>query len=383
VASLLLAGLALRGGDGGVTAHGQGQDLALRQIGNFDQPTYVAHAPRRPGLLYVVERGGTIRVLRRGGKLARPLLNIRDRVRSAGSEEGLLSVAFHPAYPRNRSFFVYYVDSAGDIQVDRFRSRPGRPARANPRSRRSVIRIPHPTFSNHNGGQLQFGPDGFLYLGTGDGGGSGDPRGNAQSNRSLLGKLLRIEPRPRGGHRSPRTNPFAGRSGRNQIYSLGLRNPWRFSFDRRTDDLSIADVGQGRWEEISHVTLARARGANFGWNCREGREPFASPAPACAGRAGFAEPVHAYRTHVDGTCAVTGGYVVRGRGGPAAMRGRYVYGDFCSGEIRSLDPYAADPSATDRAAGLTVGRLSSFGQGHRGRTYAVSLSGPVHRIISR
>jgi glucose/arabinose dehydrogenase len=268
--------MALVGGHAGARAEAQSPRLALRTVGNFDQPVYVAHAPRRPRLLFVVERPGTIRVLRKGRRLARPLLDIRGRVRTVGTEEGLLSVALHPRYPRNRSFFVYYVNNEGDIQGDRFRSRPGRPARANRRSRRTVITVPHPVHSNHNGGQLQFGPGGLLFLATGDGGGAGDPRGNAQSKRSLLGKLLRIRPRPRGGHRSPRANPFVGRAGRNQIYSLGLRNPWRFSFDRRTGDIWIADVGQGRWEEINHTTRNEARGGNFGWNCREGPEPSAT-----------------------------------------------------------------------------------------------------------
>jgi glucose/arabinose dehydrogenase len=379
----VLAGLALSGGDAGNRTDAQSPRLALRAVGSFDQPVYVAHAPTRPRLLFVVERPGTVRVLRRGRRAPRPFLDIRDRVRTVGTEEGLLSVAFHPRYPRNRSFFVYYVNNNGDIQVDRFRSRRGRPAQANPRSRRMVITVPHPGHSNHNGGQLQFGPGALLFMATGDGGGGGDPGGNAQNRRSLLGKLLRIRPRPKGGHRSPRTNPFVDGAGRNQIYSLGLRNPWRFSFDRRTGDIWIADVGQSSWEEINHTTRSEARGANFGWNCREGPEPFGSPAPVCARRTGFAEPTHAYRTHVGGTCAVTGGYVVRGRGGPAALRGRYVYGDFCSGLIRSLNPNAADTSATDRATGLTVNSLSSFGEGRRGALYAISLNGPVHRIISR
>jgi glucose/arabinose dehydrogenase len=386
-ACLLGAALSLHGGQGGGLANGQAQRVALKQIGSFNQPSYVAHAPRRPRLLYVVEQPGTIRVLRRGRTLSRPFLDIRNRVRSVGTEEGLLSVAFDPRFPRNRSFFVYYVNNAGDIQVDRFRSRPRRPARANPRSRSTVIEIPHPTFSNHNGGQLQFGPGGLLFLATGDGGGGGDPDANAQDPGSLLGKLLRIRPQPQGGHRSPRSNPFVGRAGRNQIYSLGLRNPWRFSFDRRTNDISIADVGQNRWEEINHTARGEARGANFGWNCFEGLEPFAGASPACEriDRSELTEPVHVYPIFGGRPeCAVVGGYVVRGRGGPAPLRGRYVYGDFCSGEIRSLNPSAANPSRTDRPAGLPrVSQLSSFGEGPRGALFVTSRVGPVHRIVSR
>jgi glucose/arabinose dehydrogenase len=364
-------------------AEAQAQRLALKQIGTFDAPTHVAHAPRRPRLLYVVEKPGTIRVVRRGKRIRRPFLDIRGRVRDAG-EAGLLSVAFHPRFPRNRQFYVYYVSARGNIQVDRFRSRRGTPLRAAPRSRRSVITVPH-TRGNHFGGQLGFGRGGLLYVGTGDGGGSGDPDENAQDRRSLLGKLLRIKPRPRGGHRSPRGNPFVGGPGRDQIFSLGLRNPWRFSLDRRTNDLWIADVGQNRWEEVNRVSVREGRGANFGWNCREGTEAFAGASAACAGidPSSFTEPVHTYPIFGGRPqCAIVGGHVVRDRG-PAPLRGRYVYGDHCSGEIHSLAAGAANPSATDRPTGLRVGQLSSFGEGRRGWTYLTSLNGTVHRIVSR
>jgi len=376
-ATLLAAVLGLTaGGDRSEAQSG----LGLARIGTFDQPVHVAHVARKRKLLYVVEQPGTIRVLRKGRRLGRPLLNIRGRVRSGG-EEGLLSVAFHPRFPKNRSFFVYYTNDAGNIQVDRYRTRKKQPksaTRAKPRSRRTVISIRHPGASNHNGGQLQFGPGGQLFLATGDGGGSGDPNGNAQNRRSLLGKLLRIKPKPRGGHRSPKSNPYVGRRGRNQIFSIGLRNPWRFSFDRRNGSLWIADVGQDRFEEINHRTLPRARGANFGWNCREGREPFGGAAPVCGQRSGFTNPVHVYG---DPGCAVTGGYVARGRGAPRQLRGRYVYGDFCTGDIRSLHP--ANPSGSDQSTGLTIGALTSFGEGRRGKLYAASRSGAVHRIVSR
>jgi glucose/arabinose dehydrogenase len=240
--------------------------------------------------------------------------------------------------------------------------------------------IPHPRFANHNGGQLQFGPDGFLYLGAGDGGSSGDPDENAQNPDQLLGKLLRIAPRRKGGYGTPSSNPFDDGAGRDEIYALGLRNPYRFSFDARTNDLLIGDVGQNEWEEIDRIGLRAARGANFGWDLLEGNHAFeGDPSNPPAGYVG---PIHEYATHQGGTCAITGGYVVRDRG-LGSLAGRYLYADFCVGQIRALDPYAQNPSATDAAVGLRVDSLSSFGEGVRNRIYVTSLDGPVYRIVQR
>jgi glucose/arabinose dehydrogenase len=370
--------LGLAGGDSRAVAGAGG--VGLRSIGTFDSPVYVANAPRKPRLLFVVEQPGTIAVLRKHRRLRRPLLDIRSLVQYGG-EEGLLSVAFHPRYRKrkNRRFFVYYVTNAGNLQVDRFKAaRRGRP-RAKPRSRRTVLTIPHPTFANHNAGQLQFGPGRDLFIATGDGGGAGDPGENAQDPGSLLGKLLRIHPRRKRGYRIPRSNPFVGRAGRDEIYALGLRNPYRFSFDRRTADISIGDVGQASWEEIDHETLASARGANFGWDNLEGNHPFEAP---FSEPPNYRAPIHEYPTHVAGTCAVTGGYVVRNRN-LRSLAGRYVYADFCRGELRSLHPDVANPAATDAALGLEVPLTSSFGEGRRGRLYVASLNGPVYRIAPR
>jgi glucose/arabinose dehydrogenase len=239
-------------------------ELKLKRVGGFDAPVYVADAPGARDLLFVVEQPGTVRVVRDGRTLARPFLNIRDQVRYGG-EQGLLSIAFDPDYEHNRRFFVYYVTTGGDIRVDLMRRKKRSATRAEPSSRRKLIEIPHPTNENHNGGQLQFGPDGSLFLATGDGGGAGDPKGNAQDRNSLLGKLLRIDPRRNGGYSTPSSNPFSGGAGEDEIYALGLRNPYRFSFDRKTGDLLIGDVGQNDWEEIDHVGFDAARGANFGW----------------------------------------------------------------------------------------------------------------------
>ncbi|MGH2954966.1 MAG: PQQ-dependent sugar dehydrogenase [Solirubrobacterales bacterium] len=355
-----------------------GGNLGLRQLGNFDSPVYVENAPGAKRLLFVVEQAGTISVMRKNRTLARPFLDISDLV-SFGGEEGLLGLAFDPRYQRNRRFYVYYVTEGGDLRVDSFKRKRRSSTRAKRKSRRLVIAIPHPTASNHNGGQLSFGPDRFLYLGPGDGGGAGDPEGDAQNPESLLGKILRIDPKRKRGYRSPASNPFAGDvPGRDEVFATGLRNPYRFSFDAKTGDLSIGDVGQNQWEEINHVSLARARGANFGWNLFEGNHEFEgdldNPPP------NYVPPIHEYASGAGGTCSVIGGYVVRDRGLPA-LRGRYVYGDFCAGFVHSLDPDAPDPPATDGSTGLRVDSLSSFGEGFRNRLYAVSLDGPVYRVV--
>jgi glucose/arabinose dehydrogenase len=370
---ILAAALVLAGGDPESRAQAGGGPT-LHRVGGFDAPVYVENAPGQRKLLFVVEQRGIVRVVRSGKVLRRPFLNLEREVRYGG-EQGLLSIAFDPAYARNRRFYVYYVDSAGDLRVDGLRRKRRDPTRADPGSRRKVIGIPHPGFDNHNGGQLQFGRDRHLYLAPGDGGSAGDPRGNAQSRGTLLGKLLRIDPRKRGGYKTPKSNPFRGGDGRSEIYALGLRNPYRFSFDSKTGDLLVADVGQSDWEEINRVSRGNARGANFGWDLFEGNHVFEGD-----GRepANYRPPIHEYARR-GGNCAVTGGYVVRARDLPG-VRGRYLYADFCRGQIRSLDPYAQNPSATDSATGLTVDAPSSFGEGTGGRIYVTSLNGGVFRI---
>lgn len=355
-------------------ATGRAGGLKLKRIGGFDAPVYVEDAPGAPKLLFVVEQPGEIRVLRSGKELKRPFLNLRSRVRYGG-EQGLLSVAFDPGYARNRRFFVYYVNNDGNIEVDGLRAKRSDPTRAAAGSRSKLIEIPHPRFENHNGGQLQFGPDGRLYIGTGDGGSSGDPNGNAQSKRSLLGKLLRVEPRGTGRYSTPKSNPFTGSKGGDEIYGLGLRNPFRFSFDSRSGDIFIGDVGQDSWEEVDHVGRRSLRGANFGWDIFEGTHAFeGGGAPA-----NYKPPVIEYPTG-GGNCAVTGGYVVRD---PQLRKlsGRYLYADFCAGQIRSFDP--SRPGPTDSATGLELSTPSSFGEGAHRRIYVASLSGPVFQIVQR
>jgi glucose/arabinose dehydrogenase len=368
VAGALIAVLAAIPADAG-----GGAGLELRQVGGFEAPVYVENAPGRRKLLFVVEQQGTIAVVRKGRKLGRPFLDIRDRVQTS-SEEGLLSIAFDPDFARTRRFFVYYVNRDSDIQVDSFKRKRNSPTRADPSSRWTVIVIPHPGQTNHNGGQLQFGDDGLLYIGTGDGGGAGDPNDNAQNPDSLLGKLLRIDPRRKRGYASPASNPFARGPGADEVYSLGLRNPFRFSFDSRGNGLAIGDVGQNAWEEIDFVSAADARGANFGWDNLEGNHFFEAPGTEPPN---YRAPIHEY----SGGSAVIAGYVVRDpRLG--VLAGRLVYADLRGDEIRSLDPYAPAPSTTDTGTGLPINQPSSFGEGAGGKIYVASLGDDaVYRIV--
>ena len=289
--------------------------MRAKLVDDFDQPVYVTGPRRSGGRLFIVEKQGRIMSIGRHGK-PRTFLNIKGRV-AGGTEQGLLSVAFAPKYRKNRRFYVYYTEKQhGDIVIAEFRRSRKHPGKAVAKSRRTVIRIQHRMAPNHNGGQLQFGPDGYLYFGTGDGGGGGDPKENAQNKDSLLGKLLRIDPRRRHGkpYTVPSSNPFVGRPGRDEIYSYGLRNPYRFSFDRRGGHLVIGDVGQERWEEIDYLTRKAANGANFGWDAYEGRAPY-EVRPIGA----HVDPIQVY-SHAGGNCSVTGGYVYRGPRAPLPAR---------------------------------------------------------------
>lgn len=355
-----------------------GEGVRLVPVGRFEAPLYVTAPPGDRRRIFVVGQGGVVRVVRHGHILRRPFLDIRSQV-LAGGERGLLSLAFAPDYARSGRFYVYFTARDTTERVVEFRRATA--DRANAHSGRLVLKMADPE-ANHNGGLLLFGPDRLLYIGTGDGGGGNDPhgaRGNAQDLGSLLGKLLRIDPRPSGGraYRIPATNPFVSRAGaRGEIYAYGLRNPWRFDFDRRTHDLAIADVGQDAVEEVDFVRRGRGRGANFGWRPWEGlRRNFpGEDAP------GHVPPVLTH-THDEGWCSITGGVIVRDPALPA-LAGRYVYGDFCLGRIRAARLRV--PSATgDRDLGLPkVPDLSSFGVDARGRVYVTSLDGPVYRLAS-
>ena len=341
--------------------------VGLKQIGRFDSPVYVAGAPGFPHLLFVVEQGGTVQVLNHGHKLRHPFLDIRGLV-SSGGERGLLSIAFPPDYRRDGRFYVYYTDRQGNIRVDQFKRRSA--TRAARGSRRAIVHIPHPVNANHNGGQLQF-LGRWLYLGTGDGGSGGDPPNNAQNPHSRLGKLLRVDPREVHPHVT--------------TYSIGLRNPFRFSFDRVTRPghprLAIGDVGQDRYEEIDYLPLGAAHGANFGWDAREGFAPYTGANSGTPDPGGTVKPIFAYPHSRAGSCSIIGGYVVADRHLPSLYK-RYVYADLCEGELRSLVPHLKRASG-ERKLGLHVDTPSSFGEDDHHRLYVCSLEGPVYRLVAR
>jgi len=351
----------------------------LTRIGSFAAPVYVTQPRGERRRLFVVEQAGRIRVVRDGRVLSRPFLDISDRVVSGG-EQGLLSVAFAPDYARSGRFYVDYTDRDGDTRVVEYR-RGSSPDRANPRSARQVL-FQHQPESNHNGGLLLFGPDRLLYVGMGDGGGGDDqhgPIGNGQNLGTLLGKILRIDPRRAGErpYRIPRGNPFVGRAGaKPAIYSWGLRNPWRLSFDRATGDIAIGDVGQGAVEEIDFLRRGGARGANFGWRAWEGTRRLDRDIDV----ANHVKPVLQY-SHGRGACSVTGGYVIRDPRLPS-LAGRYLYADFCVGNLLTTTLRPGGASAP-RWLGLRVPLLSSFGEDTLGRVYVVSVNGPVYRLDPR
>jgi glucose/arabinose dehydrogenase len=357
------------------------ETVGLKKVGNFEAPVYVTAAPGFPRLLFVVEQGGRIVVLDGGKRLGRPFLDLSGAI-SSGGERGLLSVAFPPDYAESKRFYVYYTDPAGNIRIDEFQR--ATPTRADPGSRRKVIVVPHPVNSNHNGGQLQFLDD-DLYVGTGDGGSGGDPPNNAQNKDVLLGKLLRIDPRQSGGraYTVPADNPFVGRPGRDEIYSYGLRNPFRFSFDTGggRPRLAIGDVGQNRFEEIDYTTVAAAAGANFGWDAIEGKSPYREENGGTSDPGGTAKPVFVYSHDRGGSCSVIGGYVVRDRSLPS-LYGRYLYADLCEGELRILASHLTGAGG-DRKLGLHVDSPSSFGEDLAGHLYVASLEGPVYRLVPK
>jgi glucose/arabinose dehydrogenase len=375
LAALLLAGC---GGSVATTTGGAAAEGAVRlqKVGTFDAPVYVTTPPGDNSRLFVVEQGGKVRVVRDGKTLDTPFLDVSDDVTSGG-EQGLLSIAFAPDYATSGLFYVFYTNTDGDERVVEYKRRSEDVA--DPGSARQVL-LQQDSEPNHNGGLLLFGPDKLLYVGLGDGGGAGDqhgPRGNGQSLGTLLGKILRIDPRASGGqpYTVPPDNPFANRSGaKPEIYSYGLRNPWRFSFDRRTGDMTIGDVGQNEVEEIDFVRTGRGSGANFGWRPFEGNDRFAPGEKA----PGAIRPVITER-HADGNCSITGGVVIRD---PKlkAWNGRYVFGDFCRGVIQTAVLSSGRArNKTDRK--LRVESLSSFGEDASGRVYATSLDGPVYRFV--
>jgi glucose/arabinose dehydrogenase len=327
-------------------------------VSGLDSPLFVGAPRSEPGRLYVVEKPGLVRVVVSGSLRSQPFLDIRNLVRDSGSEQGLLSIAFHPNYAKNHRFYVDYTDNNGNTRVVEYRSDG---TTAMPGTARQLLFVRQP-YANHNGGQLQFGPDKLLYVGMGDGGSGGDPGNRAQNLSVRLGKLLRLNVEKRGAAW--------------QIVGYGLRNPWRFSWDRKTSDLYIADVGEGAWEEVDLRTPAQQRMLNnYGWRVWEGRSRYTSDQRVNT-RGQLVFPIAVY-SHGAG-CSVTGGYVYRGTQAPS-VRGRYFYGDYCSGTIWSLRAVRGKLRGLRREP-LKVRGLSSFGEDAAGELYAVSLDGRVYRL---
>ncbi len=361
---------------------------SLSPIGEFDQPTFVTSDPADAESLFVVEREGRVAHVDPSGTAE--FADLTSLVSCCEEERGLLSIALAPDFADSGRFYAAYAGKTaaggqlGDIHVDAFRHVNGELIRER------ILTVGHSEHGNHNGGQLVFGPDGHLYVSLGDGGGGGDPLGSGQSLDTLLGKILRIDPSPGAEppYSIPPSNPFAGGAGRDEIWSYGLRNPWRFSFDRTTADMVVADVGQNAREEVDFApSPGDGAGANYGWNCREGLIAYVGAPESCDGLGGFTEPVFDY-PHADPGgdvahgCSVTGGYVVRDAS-LGDLYGRYLYADFCVGELRSLVlPASGKGSATDdRSEGLSVANPTSFGEDSCGRIYVASIGGTVYRLV--
>lgn len=343
--------------------------LSLQQVAaGLDLPTYATHANDGSGRLFVLEKPGKIRVIRAGELELDSFLDIDPLVGSNGLEQGLLGLAFHPDFAANGRLFVDYTNNDGDTVVAEYRTTPDR-SRVDPATARVLLTVAQP-YGNHNGGQLQFGPDGYLYVGLGDGGAANDPEGNGQNPGALLGKILRISVDGEEPYAIPEDNPFAGDPAfLPEIWALGLRNPWRFSFDRLTGDLYIADVGQNAYEEIDIEPAGSPGGLNFGWSVMEGAHCFQSDT---CDRTGLTLPVAEYGRE-DG-CSVTGGYVYRGSRYPA-LDGIYFYGDYCSGKIWGLRQGGAPVEMID-----TDLSISSFGEDEAGEVYVVDLQGAIYQL---
>ena len=348
-------------------------DLTPIVEGGLTRPTYLVHAG--DDRLFVVEQPGRIRIIQNGQLLDQPFLDIVAKVSTRGNERGLLSVAFHPDYAANGQFFVNYTRQPdGATVIERYTVARDDPDRADDQSGKVILTIAQPE-ANHNGGQLQFGPDGYLYVGMGDGGGAGDRHGaigNAQNSQALLGKMLRIDVMNQDTYAIPASNP-AG----NEIWASGVRNPWRFSFDRSTGDLYMADVGQNAYEEVDFQPASSAGGENYGWRIMEASHCF-DPREGCD-QSGLVLPVAEY-SHAEGGCSITGGYVYRGLDYPV-LNGAYFFGDYCSGIIWSLQREGDLWQMTKRLeSGL---RISSFGEDMNGELYVVDHGGAVYQLVAR
>jgi len=383
---LLLLGAAISLSFNACRGHGSSSETpAIPQLslvptaGGFTHPVHITHAGDGSGRLFIVEQGGLIKIIKNGSSQPQstPFLDVSLLLKSSAGEQGLLSVAFPPGYADKQYFYIDYTGTqgVGDTVIARYHTTAD-PDIADPASAQTLLEVVQP-FTNHNGGQLAFGPDGYLYIGMGDGGSGGDPDNNAQNPLSLLGKILRIDVEPNlNPYISPPSNPFIGNAGYSpEIWALGLRNPWRFSFDRETGDLYIADVGQNLYEEVNFQPATNAGGENYGWNIMEGVHCYNS---ASCNQSGLTLPVVEYG-HSQGDCSITGGFVYRGREF-SALQGVYIYGDYCSGRIWGLR----------RAGGAWENKLildstlliSTFGEDEAGNLYVADhAAGVIYKII--
>jgi glucose/arabinose dehydrogenase len=368
------------GGGGASPPPATSNSLRLQTVtAVLSSPVFLTAPTGDVGRLFIVEQGGLIRILNSldGTPRATPFLDVAGLI-VTGGERGLLGMAFDPNYAGNGRFYIYYTNTAGDIVIARYGVSTN-PDIANAGAQAILKTIAHPTNQNHNGGMLAFGPDGCLYAGIGDGGGSGDPNGNAQNTNSLLGKILRLDPET--GSACGTDNPFAnGTGGAPEVWSFGLRNPWRFSFDRSTGVLYIGDVGQDQREEVDAVVGPNAgQGVNFGWNIMEGFACF-NPPSGC-NSSGLTPPILDY-SHDAGACSVTGGYVYRGTLNPA-VNGSYFYADYCAGFVRSFQLQGGRPSSQNTWPLLSPGgQITSFGEDARGELYILTQTGGLSRIVA-
>ena len=381
--------------------------ISLQEIASgLDAPVHLTNAADDSGRIFVVEQPGRIQIIKGGQVQNTPFLDIAGRVLSGG-ERGLLSVAFPPQYAQKGYFYVYYTNLDGNNQVSRFHLT-SNPDIADSGSEERILLLLHPTYANHNGGQLVFGPDGYLYIGTGDGGGGGDPFDNAQNPDSLLGKLLRIDVEPVSpttttftvtatvylpliyqyqepsglAYRIPPDNPFVGIQGyREEIWALGLRNPWRFSFDRQTNDLFIGDVGQNRVEEVDFQPAASSGGENYGWNILEGTLCY-DPSTNCVPPDNYSPPVAEYEhgTNDSNGCSITGGYIYRGAAYPS-MQGIYFFADYCSGKVWGLQQ---EPGTWTSKLLISSSpySITSFGEDQDGELYLVAHEGNIFKVVT-
>ena len=336
-------------------------------VSGFVQPTDIQFADDGSGRMFILEQPGRIRIVKDGQLAPAPFLDITPKVGSAGTEQGLLGMAFHPDFAHNPYFYINYTDTDGNTVIARYQTNGDS---ADPNSEKLLIHQDQP-FPNHNGGVLTFGPDGYLYAGLGDGGSGGDPLGNGQNTNVLLGKILRIDVDHGDPYSIPQGNPFG-----NEIWEYGLRNPWRISFDKASGDLFIADVGQDSWEEVDYVQNHQG-GLDFGWNYREGLHAYKGNPPAGAS---FVDPVAEY-SHAVGGCSITGGYVYRG--GMPEWQGIYLYGDYCTGYIWGMmHSSAAGPTSAWASQLLfqTGSNITTFGQDPSGELYYASRDGTIYTL---